>query len=115
MTTYLKITLRSLHRERLYALINIAGLALAFACCIVLGLYLRSELGYDRHHLNHERIFRLVNEYRIAANPQSLAVTSPVIAPMMAATYPEISAYVRFIRAAGQGNILIRHGTDAAY
>ncbi len=115
MTTYLKIALRSLHRERLYALINIAGLALAFACCIVLGLYLRSELGYDRHHENHERIFRLVNEYSIAANPQGLAVTSPVIAPMMAANYPEISAYVRFIRAAGQGNTLITHGNDAYY
>jgi len=115
MTTYLKIALRNLHRERLYALINIAGLALAFACCIVLGLYLRSELGYDRHHENHERIFRLANEYVLAASPQSLAVTSPVIAPMMAATYPEIGAYVRFIRAAGQGDILIRHEEDAAY
>lgn len=115
MTTYLKIAVRNLHRERLYALINIAGLALAFACCIVLGLYLRSELGYDRHHVNHERIYRLANEYVMAANPQSLAVTSPVIAPMMAAAYPEIGAYVRFIRAAGQGDVLISHGTDAAY
>ena len=115
MTTYLKIALRSLHRERLYALINIAGLALAFACCIVLGLYLRNELGYDRHHENHERIYRLVNTYASGANPQALAVTSPIIAPMMAETYPEIGAFVRFIRAAGQGDILFTHGTDAAY
>jgi putative ABC transport system permease protein len=115
MATYLKIALRNLHRERLYALINTLGLALAFACCIVLGLYLRSELSYDRHHENHERIYRLVNTLAVGVNPQGLAVTSPIIAPMMAETYPEIGAYVRFIRATGQGDIMFTHGTDAAY
>jgi putative ABC transport system permease protein len=115
MTPYLKIALRNLHREKLYALVNTLGLALAFACCIVLGLYLRSELSYDRHHENHERIYRLVNMLAAGANPQTLAVTSPIVAPMMAEAYPEISAFVRFIRASGQGDILFTHGTDAAY
>ena len=45
----LKLTLRSLYRDKRYALINLAGLAIAIACCLVLALYLRSELTYDRH------------------------------------------------------------------
>ncbi len=57
----LKISFRTLYREKRYALINIAGLALAIACTIILGLYLRSELTYDRHWEGHENIYRVVN------------------------------------------------------
>jgi putative ABC transport system permease protein len=62
LTNYIKITLRNIRKEKLYAVINISGLSLSMACCIILGLFLHSELTYDRHHLKHERIFRIVNE-----------------------------------------------------
>ena len=52
---YLKIALRKLYREKLYAAINVAGLSLGIACCVILGLYLRSELTYDQHNLNYKR------------------------------------------------------------
>ena len=52
-TSFLKITLRNLYREKMYAFINIFGLSIAIACCIILGLYLRSELTYDRHNTRH--------------------------------------------------------------
>jgi putative ABC transport system permease protein len=57
------ITLRKLYREKLYALINVAGLSLGIACCLILALYLRSELTYDQYHVNHKKIFRVVNEF----------------------------------------------------
>ena len=60
---YILIALRRLTREKTYAAINIVGLALGIACCLILGLYLRSELTYDQHYRNHERIYRLVNEF----------------------------------------------------
>ena len=52
---YLTITLRHFNREKSYALINILGLSLAIACSLILALYIRSELTYDQHNLNHER------------------------------------------------------------
>jgi putative ABC transport system permease protein len=48
--SYLKIALRSLNRTKVYSLINILGLSLGIACCMLLALYVQDEFGYDRHH-----------------------------------------------------------------
>ena len=63
MRNYLIVLFRNLRRERLYAAINIAGLALGIACCLILGLFLKSELTYDRHFTGYEHIYRVVNEF----------------------------------------------------
>lgn len=114
MGTYLKIALRTLYREKLYALINIAGLALAIACCIVLALYLRSELTYDRYHVNHEKIYRVVNEFNFGGREDRFAVTSVVLGEMLTEAYPEVEDYTRF-RPASQNRLLIRHEDQAYY
>ncbi len=49
MRNYFIVFFRNLGRERLYAAINIVGLALGLASSLILGLYLRGELTYDRH------------------------------------------------------------------
>lgn len=109
----LKITLRSLYREKLYALINITGLALALACCMVLFLYLRSELTYDQHHLNHKQIYRVVNEFSTPNTTESFAATSQMLGPMLAEDYPEVLDYVRFF--INGDNALTLHHEDQAY
>jgi len=117
MGTYLKIAWRTLHREKLYAAINIAGLGLAIACSIVLALYLESELTYDQHNVLHERIFRIDNEFSIGGGNDRFAVTSVVLGEMLKESYPEIIDYVRFRPTAlGEGNTqLIRHEEQAYY
>ncbi|MGD9158062.1 MAG: FtsX-like permease family protein [Desulfobacteraceae bacterium] len=80
---FLKITIRNLYREKMYALINIAGLSLAIACCLILGLYLRSELTYDRHNPKHRQIYRVVNEFNINGKSDSMARTSQLLGPML--------------------------------
>ena len=117
MGGYLKIAWRSLHREKLYAAINIVGLGLAIACSIVLALYLESELTYDRHNVLHERIFRIDNEFTIGGSPERFAVTSVVLGEMLKESYPEIVDYVRFRPTAlGEGTtLLIRHEEQAYY
>lgn len=61
LASTLKLILRNLYRDRLYALINIAGLAIGFCCFLVIFLYLRSELTVDQHFDRHERIYRLTS------------------------------------------------------
>jgi putative ABC transport system permease protein len=90
MGTYIKIALRSLHREKLYAAINILGLALAIACAIVLSLYLQGELTYDRYNVNHAKIFRIVNEFNTNGSLSTYALTSPMLGPMLKEQYPDI-------------------------
>ena len=49
MTDFLTAVWRSTWRDRAYAAINLMGLALGFACCLVLGLFVYRELTFDRH------------------------------------------------------------------
>lgn len=114
MRNYIVVALRNLRRERLYAAINIAGLSLGIACCLILGLFLRSQLTYDRYNVQHDHIFRVVNEFTTNGTTDTFAITSRSLAPMMAAAYPQIKAYVRFEGSFSAGGMAIHHG-DAAY
>ena len=110
--SHLKIALRTLYREKLYVLINVSGLSLGIACCIILGLFLHSELTYDRYHANHRNIYRIVNEATTSGKVDALALTSAALAPLLSKDYPEIESYVRFRY---NPRMLLRHGDDAFY
>ena len=108
----LTITLRSPYRDKRYALINLAGLSIAIACCLVLALYLRNELTYDRHNVNYERIYRVVNEFTIHDKLDQFAATSASLGPMLGEQFADVQAYVRF---QSVGERLIRAGDQAVY
>src|SRR5688572_13759516 len=117
MRGYLKIALRQLAREKLYALLNVSGLALGIACCLMLGLYLWGELTYDRHHVNHERIYRIANSFGSGeASVSDLAVTSGPLGPMLSEDYPDyFKAHVRFLATSRPTPILIRYEDERAF
>ncbi|MEX0902370.1 MAG: FtsX-like permease family protein [Pseudohongiellaceae bacterium] len=110
------LSLRTLARNRLYVLINVAGLALAMACCLFMGFYLYGELTYDHHHVNRDQIFRIADayeDYDTGNQRRELALTSPMLGPMLARDFPEIQAFVRFRPL--QGDVLIRHEGQGFY
>jgi putative ABC transport system permease protein len=111
--TEIKAAVRTFYREKSYALINLSGLSLAIACCLILGLYLRSELTYDRHHLRYKQIFRVSNEFTTSGSPNSFAVTSIALGPLLKENYPEVKDYVRLRRP--DEKILIRSGDKSFY
>ena len=112
MRNYLVVLFRNLRRERLYAAINIAGLALGIACCLILGLFLKSELTYDQHFKGHENIYRAVNEFSTAGSGDKFSVTSNALGPLLLEQYPQaVKAYVRFqSRPQGGGGLAVRSG-----
>ena len=63
LRTYFKIAIRTLQRQKLYATINIGGLAIGIAAAFVLGLYVRQELTYDDHFEDSERIYRIATDF----------------------------------------------------
>lgn len=94
--SYLVLGMRRLLREKSYSLINIAGLSIGIACCMILGLYLANELSYDRHNVNHERTYRVVNEFGINGNVDFAAITSTQLAPLLQEQFSEVEAAARF-------------------
>ncbi len=102
-----KATWRTLYREKSYALINLSGLSLAIACCLILGLYLKSELTYDRHHKRYKEIYRVENEFTASGASPTFAVSSVALGPLLKQNYPEIKDYVRF-RGVSDAKVLVR-------
>ena len=60
---YLKIALRQLRKQKLYAAIKIGGFAMGIAACLLIGLYIRNETSYDRSYPDAGRIYRVIGYY----------------------------------------------------
>lgn len=101
---YLKIALRNILRQKGYSFINIAGLTFGLACSILIGLWVRDELSFDRFHEKKDRIFRILNKV-----PSGELIPSPTyaLAPALKEEYPEVEEYSRVWPWAGS---LVRYG-----
>jgi predicted permease len=90
---YLKIAFRSLRRHKGFSLINIAGLAIGMACSILILLWVRDELSYDRFHKDADRL------YRITASLSEMDIHAAVSpAPLPEALQAQIPAVEQTIR-----------------
>ena len=102
----IKAAFRTLYREKAYALINLCGLSLAIACCLILGLYLRSELTYDQHNTRYKQIYRVEQEITVNGAATNFALTSIAMGPVLKQNFPEVKDYVR-LRAPSDTKFLI--------
>ena len=111
-TSYLRITLRNLYKDKYYALINISGVAIAMACCLILGLYVNNELTYDRHFDQHERTYRVVNLLNNNGFIEDYSRIPQLVGPLMERDYVEVQDHTRLIN---QGTTLVRYEDRAFY
>lgn len=93
---YLRVGTRSLIKDRAYSAINIVGLSIGIACCLILGLYLYNELNYDGYHEKRDRLYRVVNRLTINGKTDFASATSRQLGPLLEEQYPEIEDSVRF-------------------
>lgn len=96
LKTYLKVALRNLWKNRLYTSINIAGLSIGLAACVLIVLFVRDELSYDQHFEDSERIYRLTGAYNQGGDSKTLsAITSYPLMPVLATNFPEMESASR--------------------
>jgi putative ABC transport system permease protein len=105
LQNYLKIAFRALSKQRFYSFINITGLALGVAACLLILLYVQHELSYDRHHSNADRTYRVNGEIKFGGNHYRMAVAPAPMAHSLVDEYPEIESVVRF---RGTGHFLVK-------
>ncbi len=98
---YLKIAFRHFKRQKGYTFINIAGLAIGMACCILILLWVYDELSFDRYHENADRIYRITYAEEIGGAYDHYAIPPFVAAPTFAAELPEVIAYSRLWQRTG--------------
>ncbi len=92
---YLTIIFRSYWRYRLYTLLNVMGLAIALAVAMLIILYVREEISYDRHFPKAGRIHRITNYSNMEGNQRDWANGPPLMADEILGFIPEIELAVR--------------------
>jgi len=100
LRNYFKITVRTIKKSKVYSFINIAGLAVGMACCILILLWVRNELSFDRFHANADMIYRVTDRYPdSSAGYLSTAVSAWPLAEALKNDFPEIveSARLRIL------------------
>lgn len=106
---YLKIALRNLLRHKTYSLINILGLSLGLACCLLLALYIEDEWSYDKHHHDLDQIYRINTYFQSDKGIDQLGTTSPPIATTLDEEMAEIEVAARLVAPPGVAQNLIRY------
>ena len=112
---YLKIAVRNLLRNKAYSFINISGLSLGVACCILLTLYILDEYKVDKHHADLNNLYRITTEIKAESDFDKLATTSPPIAMAMKDEIPEITEAARIINPPGVAQNLIKYEDKLFY
>jgi hypothetical protein len=98
LASYLKIAFRNLVKRKGYTSINISGLAIGMACCILILLWVRDELSYDRSHEHADRLYRVVQDIQFSDHQTSWAITHGPLAPALQEAFPEIINTARLNR-----------------
>ncbi|MGN6196353.1 MAG: ABC transporter permease [Ginsengibacter sp.] len=92
---YFKTAFRNLRKHKLYSAINIFGLTVGLAACLLIGVYINHELSYDEFNVNADRIVRATMEYKNSGTVNFTANTGTKPGPQFKRTFPSIEEYVR--------------------
>jgi len=107
---YFIVALRNLLRNKIYAFINIAGLSIGLACAMLIILYVKDEVSYDRFHANVNNIYRITTQGidKNGGKGRKDPNTGYLQGPRFAQNIPEIKSFVRV----QSGNENIKLGTE---
>lgn len=98
LKNYLKIAVRSLLKNKVNTIINILGLSVGLACCLLIGLYVQNEWTYDSFHSTSDRLYRAwVHENYGDGEIYFNTVTPLILSSTLENNIPEVEATTRFI------------------
>jgi putative ABC transport system permease protein len=106
---YLKITARRLLRQKTISLINIFGLSVGLAACLLIFLYVRHELSYDTYHPNAARVARLTTIIHNSGSDVDIALAPFPAATNLVRSFPEVEAVARVD---DDDNLVIKSGAE---
>jgi putative ABC transport system permease protein len=93
---YLKIAFRNIWKNKGYSAINILGLAIGLATCLLILIYVMDELSYDKFNKKADRIYRVDGEINFGGTHFILAVAPDPLGATLKKDFPQVEQYVRF-------------------
>ncbi|SDW17497.1 putative ABC transport system permease protein [Hydrobacter penzbergensis] len=95
LKNYFKTAWRNLQRNKIYSLINIAGLSLGLASAMLIMLYVKDDVSFDRFHKNVSHIYRVVSKSKHNGTEQKNSITGFLQGPRFTQNVPGIQSFVR--------------------
>jgi len=96
LKNYFITALRNIIKHKGHAFINISGLSIGIACCLLLFLWIQDELSYDRYHENADHIYRVVQKWEADGKVGLTANTPAPLGPALIDEFAGIRKFVRF-------------------
>ncbi len=95
LSNYFRFALRQIKKNKVYSLLNILGLSIGLASFFVIYLFINNELGYDKHHENGDRIYRVVRTSQSTEGAEKRSGLTAALAPEATNLIPQIQTYSR--------------------
>src|ERR1700761_4540778 len=106
---YIKTAFRNLMKNKGFTFINVFGLTLGLATCLLIVFYVFDELSYDRFNAKADRIYRVNNDIKFGGNTNSYATSPAPTAAALKSDFPEIEQVVRF---RNRGGNMVKKGAQ---
>ncbi|MDF2430622.1 MAG: putative transport system permease protein, partial [Mucilaginibacter sp.] len=94
---YFKIAWRNLVRNKVSSIINISGLAIGLACVLLIGIYVKDELSYDRFFKDANRIYRVNLDGKMGNDQFLIGHTPPPVGAALINNFPQVESYTRIL------------------
>ena len=110
LKNYILIACRNLLKNKGFSAINIIGLAVGIAICLLILLFVKDELGYDRYNEKAAQVYRVDGDIKFGGVRMVLAVSPDPMGPTMKKDYPQVAQFVRFRNFSGR--FLVKKGNQ---
>ena len=107
---YIKTAFRSLQKNKGFTTINVLGLALGLATCLLIVFYVVDELSYDKYNVNSSRIYRVNEDLKLGDNKVQYAVCMAPLAQTLKNDFPDVENAVRLKKI---GDMHVTKGTES--
>ena len=98
LRNYLTVAFRNVFKSKVFSAINVFGLGIGLAACLLIFQFVSFELSYDKFHEKFDRTYRVTNDrFQNGKLIQHGTIMYPTIGPTLAKDYPEIEEYTRLM------------------
>ncbi len=116
LQNYLKIALRNLLNHKVFSIINIFGLSIGIACCVLLSLFIKDELSFETQFQGSEKIYRITSSFiKDDGTNETFPRSSPPVTMTLLAEFPELEAATRVVTPPGVEQHLVRYENKTFY
>ncbi|UZR97653.1 ABC transporter permease [Chondrinema litorale] len=109
LNNYIKVASRNLLRHKVFSFINITGLSIGLACCMLIILYTKDEVSFDQFHVKKDQIYRVTATISNEDNQIKLGSTNLIVGPSFQEEIPEVKSFVRM----QSGSYIIKKGNES--